>query len=231
MLPSLLEDRLVQKGTVLQFTTELFRDYLSSETVEALMEVLRKARLETRLLEVFPQQKRSWPEFEAHFEVRGWMRGGPRSLPLPAVRPPSRRERQGPHLKKNHTKQAAGLEALVEYNKRKLYDAHCADLRGLVRGELTSEAPPGARGLAAAARARRDEWGLADGDVAKAVFLGICDSVLVGALGRNQQQVQFSVLKALKHYASAIAEFCTAPRLEAALLQTIQVRGGWLGLV
>lgn len=42
-------------------------------------------------------------------------------------------------------------------------------------------------------------------------------------------QVQFSVLKALKTYSKALAAFCTSGRLEAALLNTIQVRAGAAG--
>jgi hypothetical protein len=67
VLPILLDDRLIMKGTPLAFMTEMFKDYLSTETVESLMELLRKARLEGRLLEFFPQQKRSWTDFNDHF--------------------------------------------------------------------------------------------------------------------------------------------------------------------
>ena len=34
VLPKALVDRLVQKGTVLQFVTEFFRDFLATESVE-----------------------------------------------------------------------------------------------------------------------------------------------------------------------------------------------------
>lgn len=34
VLPAILVDRLVLKGTVLQFTTEFFKDFLATDTVE-----------------------------------------------------------------------------------------------------------------------------------------------------------------------------------------------------
>ncbi|KAL6773686.1 FAP224 [Auxenochlorella protothecoides x Auxenochlorella symbiontica] len=187
VLPTLLEDRLVQKGTILQFTTEFYVDFLSSDSVETLMETLRKARLEGRLLEFFPQQKQSWADFEDHFN-------------------------------------AAGLKTLVEYSRRKLYDAHCAELRAFVRDTVAEGGEGAALGaLVPAMQARQEEWSLADGDVARAAFLGLADSVLASAIGRNQQQVQFNVLRTVRHYAPALARFARAPRLEAALLQTVQV--------
>lgn len=39
-----------------QFITEFFSDFLATDSVEQLLEVLRKAKLDARLLEFFPQQ-------------------------------------------------------------------------------------------------------------------------------------------------------------------------------
>ena len=44
VLPTLLEDRLVAKGTVLAFVTDFFADVIATDGVEALLEVLRKVR-------------------------------------------------------------------------------------------------------------------------------------------------------------------------------------------
>ena len=50
------------------------------------MELLRKGKVESRLLDFFPPQKRSWADFEEHFKVRGGPgRGGAgRAWGLPA---------------------------------------------------------------------------------------------------------------------------------------------------
>lgn len=71
VLPTLLEDRLVARGTIAAFITDFFADFTEAEGVEALVEILRKARLQDRLLEFFPQQKRTWEEFEEHFKAAG----------------------------------------------------------------------------------------------------------------------------------------------------------------
>jgi hypothetical protein len=171
VLRTLLEDRLVLKGTVLAFVTAFFADFLATESTEvgglcvcqgffgggrmgtkpleatlcsclppacsqsspqpthagldhvsafmhphfshnylpspspwplppphpmqSLVELLRKSKLEGRMLELFPPHKRTWEDFNAHFE-------------------------------------AAGLQNLVEYNKKKRYDERIVELR--VRG-------------------------------------------------------------------------------------------------
>ena len=55
----LLNDVLVQKGTSLAFLTAFCRGWLKDSTLEELVGVLRRGKLEDRLLECFPQQRRS----------------------------------------------------------------------------------------------------------------------------------------------------------------------------
>ncbi|KAK9817341.1 hypothetical protein WJX74_003121 [Apatococcus lobatus] len=71
VLPALLHDRTIAKGTPLDFITEFFQDYLSTEPIDDLVVLLRKARLDERLLDFFPPQKRSLPELDAHFQAAG----------------------------------------------------------------------------------------------------------------------------------------------------------------
>lgn len=225
VLPTVLVDRLVSRGTVLQFATAFFRDLIETDGVDGLLEVLRRAKLENRLLEFFPQQRRSWTEFDAHFE-------------------------------------AAGLGELVAYNKRKLYDAHVAQLRALVAGapapdvaaegdQLGLRAPGagGAPGVAAAGsaasleadeaaaaaadqtpgellseiRARAAEWKVEPADALRSAYLGLVDRALVGLAGRGQHQAAMAVLRTLKRYSGVLEALASTPRLEAGLLQTIQI--------
>lgn len=71
VLPSAFEDRLVARGTIATFITDLFSDYLATESVESLVELLRKARVQDKMLDFFPQQKRSWEAFNEHFVEAG----------------------------------------------------------------------------------------------------------------------------------------------------------------
>ena len=71
ILPAALDDRLVARGTIARFITDFFVDYLATESVASLVDLLRKARLQDRLLEFFPQQNRSWEAFNDHFVKAG----------------------------------------------------------------------------------------------------------------------------------------------------------------
>lgn len=186
ILPKMLIDRLVLRGAVLQFVTEFIKEYLTTDSVEHLMDVLRKARLDNNLLEFFPQQKRTWPDFESHFE-------------------------------------AAGLTEFVAYNRKKLHEVHCQELSETVQSMVGGEEGASAAQVLAEVKARKEEQGLEDGEVAKNVYLGLVQSVLSNIGSKNTQQVQFSVLKTLKTHAKVVGTFCTSARLEAALLNTIQV--------
>lgn len=70
VLQSMLNDRMVAKGLILQYATTFFQDYLSSESIDDLVALLRKARLDTHLLDLFPPQKRTLKDLDEHFKVR-----------------------------------------------------------------------------------------------------------------------------------------------------------------
>ena len=67
----LLNDVMVAKGTSLGFVTTLFRAWLLDSNLEELMAALRRGKVEERLLEFFPQQRRSADAFAAHFGAEG----------------------------------------------------------------------------------------------------------------------------------------------------------------
>ena len=69
VLMSLMNDRMIAKGTILDFITAFFQDYLSTDSMEDLVQLLRKARLDDRLLDFFPPQRRNLTDFDAHFKA------------------------------------------------------------------------------------------------------------------------------------------------------------------
>lgn len=71
VLVTLLNDRLVAKGTVLDFITTFFQVYLAKEPLDDLKAVLAKARLSNRLEELMPPGKRGAADFAAHFGAAG----------------------------------------------------------------------------------------------------------------------------------------------------------------
>ncbi|ORY05221.1 ARM repeat-containing protein [Basidiobolus meristosporus CBS 931.73] len=69
VLSVLLKDHLVKKGESLQFVTAVFKSYLVDHGVDSLGIMLRKADLESKLMEFFPPNKRDEDCFARHFEA------------------------------------------------------------------------------------------------------------------------------------------------------------------
>lgn len=64
---ALLDDSLVAKGTVLSFITDSFKEYLVENSLDDLVALLKRAKMEDRLLDFFPMQKRTVECFAEHF--------------------------------------------------------------------------------------------------------------------------------------------------------------------
>eukprot|EP01018_Ginkgo_biloba_P015494 Gb_36217 [translate_table: standard] len=68
---SVLKDSLVAKGTVLLFITDVFKDYLVENSLDDLVALLKRAKIEDNLLDLFPTQKRTSEAFAEHFSKEG----------------------------------------------------------------------------------------------------------------------------------------------------------------
>uniref|UniRef100_A0A7N0TSH7 W2 domain-containing protein n=1 Tax=Kalanchoe fedtschenkoi TaxID=63787 RepID=A0A7N0TSH7_KALFE len=66
----LLKDNLVAKGIVLSFVTDFFREYLVDNSVDDLIAILKRGKMED-LLVFFPTAKRSPEGFSEHFTKEG----------------------------------------------------------------------------------------------------------------------------------------------------------------
>jgi hypothetical protein len=64
---ALLSDSLVAKGLVLGFVTDAFKQYLVENSLDDLVALLKRAKMEDRLLDFFPMQKRTIEGFGEHF--------------------------------------------------------------------------------------------------------------------------------------------------------------------
>lgn len=64
-------DRLVTKGTMLEFVTTFFQEFLVAGSMDDLVSILRKGKIVNRLMEFFPPNKRTLDEFNAHFQAAG----------------------------------------------------------------------------------------------------------------------------------------------------------------
>jgi hypothetical protein len=63
----LLKDNLVAKGIVLSFITEFFKEYLKENSLDDLIALLKKGKMEDNLLEFFPSGKRTSEDLSEHF--------------------------------------------------------------------------------------------------------------------------------------------------------------------
>lgn len=71
VMQSLLDDAKVNKGTSLEFLTDFCKEYLIKDPISELDMLLKRARLDNRMLDFFPQQKRSIEDFNSYFTKSG----------------------------------------------------------------------------------------------------------------------------------------------------------------
>lgn len=71
VLSALSNDRLIQRGTILEFIIAFFQDFLSANTLDELVTLLTKAKVAAQLFDFFPPQKRSWAAMTEHFNPAG----------------------------------------------------------------------------------------------------------------------------------------------------------------
>eukprot|EP00244_Chara_vulgaris_P006673 TRINITY_DN251_c0_g1_i2.p1 TRINITY_DN251_c0_g1~~TRINITY_DN251_c0_g1_i2.p1 ORF type:complete len:420 (+),score=113.72 TRINITY_DN251_c0_g1_i2:563-1822(+) len=67
----LFNDAMVSKGSVLGFVTNVFKVFLEESTLDELVALLKRAKVEDRMLEFFPMQKRTPEYFAEHFMKEG----------------------------------------------------------------------------------------------------------------------------------------------------------------
>ncbi|GJP77349.1 hypothetical protein CLOP_g7758, partial [Closterium sp. NIES-67] len=68
---ALLNDALVTKGTSLGFITDFFRVYMAETNMDDLVGLLKKGKVDQRLIEFLPSQKRTPEAFAQHFSNEG----------------------------------------------------------------------------------------------------------------------------------------------------------------
>ncbi|RAL41950.1 unnamed protein product [Cuscuta campestris] len=67
----LLKDNLVTKGLVLPFITDFFKEFLVDNSLDDLITILKRGKVEDDLLEFFPTSKRTPEAFSEHFTKEG----------------------------------------------------------------------------------------------------------------------------------------------------------------
>ena len=174
----------MQKGLSLAWATAFFKAFLTVDTPDELLALLRRAKLDDRLADLFPSSSSSPAAVAAHFAD-------------------------------------AGLGPLVDFQARKVADAHVADLRAAVDDMVCADPPHDPADVLRAVEARQAETGLADADVVRVLWSSVVASV--PTQGRNAAQVLAAVAKVVRFYKPLLARYVATARGEGALLVHAQV--------
>ncbi|XP_047972705.1 eIF5-mimic protein 1-like [Salvia hispanica] len=67
----LLKDNLIEKGLVLSFITDFFKEYLVDNSLDDLIAILKRAKIEDSLMDFFPSAKRTPEALSEHFTKEG----------------------------------------------------------------------------------------------------------------------------------------------------------------
>ncbi|GAQ78414.1 ARM repeat superfamily protein [Klebsormidium nitens] len=177
----LLKDAIVQKGTVLSFLTEFCKEYLADNKFEELVSLLKRAKVDDRLLEFFPMQKRTVEAFNDHFHK-------------------------------------AGLDVLVEYNNKKVFDIKLRELKATVTTMISEEAP--VDDVIAFAKKEKKDSSLPEVDVLLDLWDAMMDAVQWS--GKNQQQNTNLALRQVKGRGKLLGAFSTTSKAEFALIYKVQ---------
>ena len=137
--------------------------------VQPLMELLRKARLDSKLLEFFPQQKRSWPEFEEHFNAAG----------LPQLVDYARKKLYDQHCQVAGVSVGGRMHTLAPPARTRSrthpptptpthpHPPTLQDLATAVRDMVAADPPAASAAVLAELKVKHEEWGLDNADVVK----------------------------------------------------------------
>jgi len=137
--------------------------------MDDLVVLLQRGKLEHRLLEFFPPEKRTAEKFNQHFKD-------------------------------------AGLLTIVEYAKN-LFDANTKrEMQESLMAAISEEEPVAE--VIKAFNERKETSGLSELDALKVVWNSLMDSLSL--TGKNQQQVQFMVLKQVKVWNKLLGELLGA---------------------
>lgn len=213
VLTTLLNDRLVAKGTVLDFLTAFFRAFLDAAAAERaagggggeggagggkgektatataapvddLVQLLVRARVADRLLEFTPPGKRTLEALLSHLR-------------------------------------AEGLGPFADWVARREVDARVAELQEGLAEMMSADPPHPQSEIIAYVKRAKQEAQLPDADVVRVLWTVLSRSVPM--TGKNGQQVQQALLARVKANHKLLSAFVTSARLELSLIVALQV--------
>ncbi|KAL5167174.1 Basic leucine zipper and W2 domain-containing protein 2 [Glycine soja] len=194
----LLKDNLVAKGLVLSFMTDFFKEYLIDNSLDDLISILKRGKVEEDLLDIFPPTKRSIEAFSEHF------------TPLDIA---SSNSFVDLNIKE-------GLVALVEYNEKKIFEVKLKEMKSSLTAQITEEADTSE--VIETVKLRVRDAKLPEIEVVRILWDVLMDAVQWS--GKNQQQNANAALRQVKTWAELLNTFCTSGKLELELMYKVQMQ-------
>ena len=177
VLLALMDDRMVAKGLVLQWVTAFFQDYLATDSMDDLVSLLRKARLDSRLMDFFPPHRRTLSEFDAHFKVDcRYVRAVSSAWSMPPNLYSRKRWSKWTDAQAlrdvcfaDRTQlQAAKLEPVVDYNKKKVTEVQIEELKNSLTEAITADPPLPVDEILEMVQQKKKDQDLPDAEIVKA---------------------------------------------------------------
>ncbi|KAK6156467.1 hypothetical protein DH2020_010715 [Rehmannia glutinosa] len=240
VLQPLLKDNLVAKGLVLSFVTDFFKEYLVDNSIDDLISILKRGKMEDNLLDFFPSTKRTPEAVSEHFTFffSGFDTGtvdAPLKLNLMII-----------DLSCVPSKE--GLLPLVEYNNKKIFDVRLKEMKSALTTQIAEEADIAE--VIETVKQHVKDAKFPDIEVVRILWDVLMDAVQWS--GKNQQQnansalvrsLKFCALAGksvidfrmhlsrsspnivvVKTWAELLNAFCTTGKLELELMYKVQVQ-------
>ncbi|KAH7571346.1 hypothetical protein JRO89_XS04G0027300 [Xanthoceras sorbifolium] len=173
-------------------------EYLIDNSLDDLIAILKRGKMEDNLLDFFPSAKRSPEGFSEHFTLN--MANLLMSIPS------------------NVSKE--GLIPLVEYNEKKIYEVKVKDMKSALTTQIAEEAEISE--VIENVKQRVRDAKLPDTEAVRILWDVLMDAVQWS--GKNQQQNANSALRQVKTWAQLLNAFCTNGKLELELMYKVQMQ-------
>jgi hypothetical protein len=228
VLTTLLNDRLVAKGTVLDFLTSFFRAYLEAAAAERAAGGTAAAAAAAASAEAAGAPPPAAAKAPGAAATAAAAAAPVDDLVQLLVRarvadrlleftPPGKRTLEAllAHLR------AEGLSPLADWAARREVDARMAELQEGLAAMMSADPPHPQSEVIAYVKRAKQEAQLPDADVVRVLWTVLSRSVPM--TGKNGQQVQQALLARVKANHKLLSAFVTSARLELSLIVALQV--------
>ncbi|KAF7151475.1 hypothetical protein RHSIM_Rhsim02G0249700 [Rhododendron simsii] len=225
----LLKDSLVAKGLVLAFMTDFFKEYLVDNSLDSLIAIWKRRKMDDNLLQSLPSFKQPAEAFSEHFtgdcvsdkmpsiEMTRWSKiSALLGIVFKILNLGQLEFNSLSHL--SHLSNA-GLLSLVEY-KKNIIEVKLKEMKSALTTLIAEETD--VPEVIEAVKQHVKDAKLPDFEVVKILWDVLMDAVQLSR--KNQQQNANAALHQVKTWANLLNTFCTSGKLELELIYKAEVQ-------